>query len=523
MHDLKDVFTHTTPLGPLMAPKGLDASGISRALFDNETDLVRQFNERKNIIVGRKGAGKTSLLTSVALSNERCIAVYLDDIEAANVLTEILSEISDLSADIAFVEQTAKLWEFLFWGLVIVRIVVEYGDQTLERYLAACGIGRADYAKSPYVLISRQLQMARHLPPESRPLALKIRYYEFDGLNFIEAKARALVVLERHDVKAYVLIDSLESYQLDSMKHATALAGLLRCIGESTYDGDRCLFRCCLPAEIYHDIMRMSSNPLKDFGGQLLMHWDAIDLWQLCARRYNEFLRIHAPEVHERINRERLEFNRRKDVFEFWSKILPTDIVNDTGHKEKTVAYLTRHTQLLPRHLIHILNEITSLSVKSASTVEAISAEVVKRGLGVAEAGIKDQIEQAYSFHSPRVGDMCNLLLRELKTKFTWQEFDRVFGTITKKFGERKSGRKSGAEVIDILIEIGAVGRFVEETENYNIAIFDYMVPNRVVASLRNEFCVHPVFAGAYNSDARYPGAKPIYAYWSREIPRELA
>lgn len=74
-----------------------------------------------------------------------------------------------------------------------------------------------------------------------------------------------------------------------------------------------------------------------------------------------------------------------------------------------------------------------------------------------------------------------------------------------------------------MLTEIGAVGRLVGETDRYYEGVFEYMVPNKLIYSSRDRFCIHPVFSEVYNVNADYEGVKPIYTFWSGITDSDLA
>lgn len=64
-----------------------------------------------------------------------------------------------------------------------------------------------------------------------------------------------------------------------------------------------------------------------------------------------------------------------------------------------------------------------------------------------------------------------------------------------------------------MLIEIGAVGRVVSESDRYVQALFEYTVPHQLVTSTDDGLCIHPLFTEIFSAKTKLK--KPIYPYGS--------
>ena len=67
-------------------------------------------------------------------------------------------------------------------------------------------------------------------------------------------------------------------------------------------------------------------------------------------------------------------------------------------------------------------------------------------------------------------------------------------------------------------MEMGAVGKKIEETEYYNVANFAYVGASSVGYTTGDEFCIHPIFNGVPLAELRTRGplqGKPTYPYGS--------
>jgi hypothetical protein len=508
-------FNVSFPVGPIAAlPSPNIDPDIQRLIFDTHNELYRSLNHGRTLIVGRKGSGKTSLLYSASFDADRSTVIALDSGETADIFTRVVKEIGELSADTALVEQVGTLWTALIWGVIFKKVPELGEDALIAKYLD--GFGLTNFEGAPYEIIDQQIARMKQFPPSERPVPQKIRYTKVNGIGFAEAKERANELLREKRRYVYVLMDSLESYALHKFQNTMALAGLLRCIGIFTAERSQCVLRCCIPAEKYHILLDLSENPLKDFQGSILLHWDAGELIQLSAKRYAQYLRHYEAAFFAR-EISFLDLNSRRGAIQFWNVIFPKEIANRNGVLESPIAYILRHTQLLPRHFLFILTKILEKSIKIDRRFNEIDGKNIVDGTFESENEIKAQIVDAYKATVPLAADACTQILPELKTLFTWDEFTNVVN-------KRKDALAAidRTEVMQALIEIGAVGKFIGETERYNIGIYEYMVPHRLPISQMDKFCVHPLFTETYGSNSKFPGAKPIYTYWSENVPPDL-
>jgi hypothetical protein len=506
MVEIRDLYTPTFPLGPAVAPTDLADRERLALLFDPENKLVSQLNHDKSLIIGRKGSGKTTLLGSVQLLETKAEFFYLP---ASTIFTQIVKEINELSDGVIFVEQVGQLWDFVLWGPVMKMIAEKYGETEIASFCKALQIDEQD---NPYEIITTMLSTIKKFPPTEWPLPEKIAFKKIGSVSFLQAKEIATARLKAEKMYAYVLMDSLEDFKLHIPNFSLALAGLLRCVGEfNETPKASVILRCCLPIERYFDYMALSTNPLKDFRAAMLLHWDAGELIHLSAVRYAKYLKeYHSTFFHDHI--KSLELKNRAHLRKFWDLIFPDFVTNRINIEERPIAYILRHTQLLPRHFIFLLNEIISRSLKHDQRAYGIDSKHVRLGIFESEERIFEQIIEAYStpYQDPRAA--CQSALKELRTIFTWSEFDKVASKTT-RLGI--PGANNRTELMSLLAEIGAVGRIVGESKRYTEGVFEYMVPHKLVFSERDSFCIHPVFSEVCQVNTAYKGIKPVYTYWS--------
>ena len=484
-------------------------------LFDADNKLVNQLNHEKSLIIGRKGSGKTTLLTSVRLSDQKASHYYLP---SSDLFAQIVREINSLSTGVVFVEQVSRLWDFVLWGIVFHHVAVMYKDPELTAFCRALGVTEE---QAPYEVIATMLATIKSFPPTDWPLPEKIAYKRIGDISFLKAKQIAAEILEKRKARVYLLMDSLEDFKLNIPSFGTALAGLLRCIGDFNEPRIRSVvLRCCLPAERYFDYMQLSTNPLKDFRTAMLLHWSAGELIHLSAVRYSKFLKEYSPDFYNS-EIKKLQLTKREHLQKFWDLIFPDMVTSRLEVQEKPIAYILRHTQLLPRHFIFFLNEIISSSLKQNNNkAYGIQSSYIRNGIRQAEPYIFAQIIEAYTTPEHQPQQACEGVLKELNTTFSWSEFDKVSPKVT-KLGI--PGVSNGPELMRMLTEIGAVGRVVGESPRYREGVFEYMLPNKLSFSEIDRFCVHPVFSEVCRVNIDYPDPKAIYTYWAGITDEDLA
>jgi len=441
---------------------------------------------------------------SVRLFDTKANFFYLP---ASDLFAHIVREISSLSDGVVFVEQVGRLWDFILWALVFKHVADKYADKEIAAY---CYALRLENEESPYEVITKMISSIKKFPPTDWPLPEKIEYKKIGDISFLQAKKIATDRLKKEKDRVYLLLDSLEDFKLEIPSFGTAVAGLLRCIGEfNDAPSGSVILRCCLPAERYFDYIQLSTNPLKDFRNELLLHWSAGELIHLSAFRYSRFLKEYHPDFFKR-EIDKLDLTQRSDLEKFWHIIFPNLVTNRLGQKEKPIAYILRHTQLLPRHFIFLLNEIISRSLKVNERAWGIDSAHVRSGVFEAEELIFEQIMDAYSGVERNIRQACTETLKELNTTFEWGDFDKVAPRVV-----RQIGVLNRTELFSLLTEIGAIGRVAGETEVYRDGVFEYMVPHKLVFSDRDKFCIHPVFTEVCHANTDFQDVKPIYTYWS--------
>jgi hypothetical protein len=329
-------------------------------------------------------------------------------------------------------------------------------------------------------------------------------------ITFDNAKAVVIDGFERSKKTFVILMDSLDDFQLDMDSVARSLQGLLKLVGSMNKPRDVVDVRFCIPAEIYHRFLKISSNPNKDFRRALKLQWTAGEMVLLGAQRLMFYLALYYQDFLKSIFP--LDLTKRSDALKLFQAVLPEKITNQTGFQEETMSYILRHTQLLPRHFLMLLNSIfKNPNASEKSKPFPISEERIINGIRQVEEFMIGEIFVAFNPTYPSAEETCKRCLPELGHKFTMGDLHRVFT----RYGKAVFGNDNLFEFQRMLLEIGAVGRVIKgkEKDLYIKGNFEYTVSHELVLSQDDELCVHPLFSGIFHGSGQQD--RPVYPYGS--------
>jgi hypothetical protein len=192
---------------------------------------------------------------------------------------------------------------------------------------------------------------------------------------------------------------------------------------------------------------------------------------------------------------------------------LPARVTGDLGIEEDPVAYLLRHTQLLPRHLIQILNRVYCASQRG-SVPWAVTPHAVVSGTHAAEELVVRGILAAHQETFPMAGKALRRLSDRLGVSFPASDLHQVFN----RQGIRKLTGLEFREFLAILFDMGVLGIRVDQTSRYHKAEFQYTFDATLNSQEdTDELCVHPLFTRFLHERSlprlRRAGALPTYPY----------
>jgi hypothetical protein len=507
---IRKYITHSRPFGPV------DSSAVNTAdtaemqeLFDRNNVIYRTLQGDTSILIGRKGSGKTAYLRSTFLEAQRG-SMEVVQLRTANTFLEVLKALNKELASTFFVEVVADIWETLLVCGALSELVAKYGrsDPSLRPvadYLGKLGVNLEQPRTADDVLWTVVRSLASRKDDNTfGTLAAVI--HDVAGTSYSKAVLAVTEFLQRTNRNVVVLLDSLDEYNLDTSEVERAISGLLKCVGRFPSRFDRIHLRFCLPAELHHRFMQVSSNPAKDFQQCLILSWHPKELIAIAAHRLKIYLREHHPLFYQERQLADADPDERKSAERILYSILPATISNSRGAVEDTLVYLLRHTQLLPRQLLMYLNRICDrANLKLRINDPVATADHVLGGIHQTEETLIQELFGAYKPIYPRAREVCQACLPELPQKFEQGLLHKIFN----RHGKSKMHSDDFTEFRRMLVEIGAIGKCVAETERYLEAEFEYTVPNQLSLSVEEELCLHPMFMRVF-SGARTKQQGPV-------------
>ena len=507
MNPVQPYITKDEPFGPIDSTD-IDSRDIPviEKLFEQHNQVYSHLHQRPSIIMGRKGSGKTSYLRTVFFDKKYD---YFTEIRTAQVLAHISKVIQQLTGDAFFPETLAELWEMILWVCVLSKIRKQdllSKDQleVVNAYLASIGVPETDNVDSVLWRLAAVFDEVMAGNPKDGMNDILRR---FDRVAFDDAVSIVLEALKSKNKTFVILMDSLDDFQLEIESVSRSLQGLLKFVGSMNKPRDVVDIRFCLPIELYRRITKISSNPNKDFRRSLKIQWTASELILIGAQRLYLYLELYPPDFLKRSLP--LDLSKRPDALALFNAVLPKYIQNQAGFQEETISYILRHTQLLPRHFLMLLNSIfKSGEIEKAPASFPIREERIIRGVREVEDRIVREIFVAFKLIHPTAEEVCKRSLPQLGHKFSVGELHKVFTWYGK-------GVFSGEGIFEfqrMLMEIGAMGRVIpgKSTDVYIQGTFEYTVEHEIAISHNDEMCLHPLFSGIYGNDKQ---ERPVYPY----------
>lgn len=505
-------FGPNRPFGPTVTPKEFDQAFFDH-VFDKKNTIYDKLGTRPNLIVGRRGSGKSAFLSSHLYNSQYDITILMDTDEE---FPRIIRKINQSLPENILAEEVCTLWIRLFWSSIFNELINRFESAEpkscalLSQYLEVAGVKSG---MSIYKVMRAVLDAILSLNEKSKILRDAIDALAKDGIDFDSARGTAYKIIKNRNLNVVILIDSLEQFPLNEETMKNALSGLLKAVSEFNRESRNCEVRCCIPSELYPRLTKISSNPEKDFANNILIHWQRNEIIHLASVRIKTFAELFGiPRVAEEVRS--YDLSNKNDIAKLWSLYFPTKIKNRLGITEYTIPYILRHTQMLPRQLLSYMNSIGKIALvsngKLASELNKASSDQVIRGVVDEEHMVCEGILNGYRQVYPDASHLCDVLLPNLPMVFEIGTFQVLYrqqkGTLNQHYDDFH-------EALQILVEIGALGIVTNDNENKFEASFEYAVPNRLRYGGDALFCVHPAFIQEYrvsqNNDPKE--YKPIY------------
>lgn len=506
--DLLNVLTLSEPLGPIDHMRIRD--DFADDLIYHKITLFSEVNNKPHMLfLGRKGAGKSALLREIRLGTrkkgrrsflpqfDRPIRGrdYVIDVGSWEHFHQIVRNVNrqfrtdDIIDELIPAEYFVDLWHQMLWD-EIIQYFYNFAHEETTRHL----LDPVD----KYVNVDGFFEGAAHKKANEL---------------FDSAQQSILQFLDRTESKLYFLFDSMDNYPVRNETFSKILSGLFQGLTKINDDSPRIVVSFCIPEEIEGFIAAGSANLMKDLSSSTRIRWKPIDLIRIVAHRLRLSSAIYDHKLYKQI--ERYDFSGRDDLHRLFSLILPPTLTNLQGTEEDPLAYIIRHTQLLPRHVLAIFNASLSLHYKNTKTFTGMSEDAVRSGVSAVQKLIATQILMPYEHLFPKLLTQCRTILPDLDPICDYRTLKKIEGRFHRLIED------DAGLIWNTLFEMGVLGRStglngvdnhdVSKDDRYCYGQFHFNIDGSFGLATDGEYCFHPVFTRAFGMVRRSTDARVVY------------
>lgn len=541
-----EVLTKKNPIGAsFLELYGEQDKNLYQYLFDGHSQyLYEQKDERPSIIVGRKGAGKTTYLNNLSFK-PNIIAISITQWKIMDEVQQIICTLIDNGFEIR-AERASYIWQWLFLTAVALtsynkikrnKSLKEFAEFFPIKEFGEIGLS----AITSFVKNKMSSFFENNSTGDQADLASVVWIIE-DKTAAIDALEKSLSnELEKYNKVAIVLLDNEEDVLQQSktvvktnLQEAKeiAISGLLNLCGRFNEGAVNVQVRYCIPAEQFFSFKDLSKTTGKDFSNLHLLHWSVGELLSMVAHRYLLFLYIWKddhPELKP-LYKElvTIKIYSRAGAIQFFNRLLPEYISNGRDIPEKTLTYLLRHFQILPRQIVTLFNSILSLTLKESGDIGNIKESTVLKAVHLQEAGMADEIIKAYDSMYPEAAKIRKKVLPNIPLIFKYEDL-RSFYDGKNFINKGKNVLNSMKDRVEVspdrmercLIETGMIGRILSVPSHNSLgyinAEFEYSMPGSLDLCEDDELVIHPIFSGQRKKTADLQFGKKIYGVYPHD------
>lgn len=520
--DLSKVLTASRPFGPPGSEAMTSSTDVFRKLYVSRNLPHRRAAANKpSYIIGRRGAGKTTFLVGLSLLDDaQVLRLRSEHIysEIGRIIREYGEKVGGLTADL-----NCHIWEVVLGHTAILAAVraVPFAPryQDLWTYLESFRKNGEQIKLDEYIAnVSTQIRLATLDLSADGSFRTKTQSIVRDGVSYTRAMAVLEEALATERMTVAVVVDNLEDLTSSIHSVEEPLRALLRFVAR-TKDSDERIgipYRCqfCFPSELFSKLVELSAAPEKDLRDRMMIQWHAKELLHLVANRLAYFIvaqnRGGDDRATIRITADELPLRDEDEAIAFLRSFLPEKVKSGLGLDEDPIAYVLRHTQLIPRQLIEIFNLIFRDWAHHNEPV--VSADLVVAGVREAEGILSSSVMSAY-------GTDFSYLERAIELLRNTIPLTCEIGVVHKAFRE-SGGARSGMDFdsfIEALLTVGALGVWRGSTDRYDEAEFAYTLRDTLpVVGDSARVCIHPLFVRKFHDASsvtalREAGQKPVY------------
>jgi hypothetical protein len=333
----------------------------------------------------------------------------------------------------------------------------------------------------------------------------------------VQAGQKAVLEVVRRK-PVIIAIDTLENYAINDPAMMHTIAALIQFGADFNREYSRkgLHIKIFLMAEIFPYIKEeVVLNVLKFVRDPLHLHWKPKDLMRLIGWRFYSYLKAVNKLVEPSTP---IDWDNYNDVLEkVWYPYFGHMLHNNQAQPEASFPYILRHTQMRPRQLIVLCNEIAKQAIID-QTFPKFEAATIITAINQGQNALAEEVFNSYSSVYPKVGRIVEAL-SGLPMMFKGNELDKRAPLTA---SEWPYGEYSPLAFRQLVAELGIVGRVRRKNEQAGFveADFEYSMEGRLPLLVTDECVIHPMFYQKLN--IAIDGNLRVYPFPDRDGFRPL-
>jgi hypothetical protein len=434
------------------------------------------------LIVGRRGSGKTSL-TKYFGFQDIIRNAHSIDVDEPNVYSGILQGLAErpmLSADLAVIE-VGKIWDYLIWSLIFD----EFRERDAVIKTASVMVRKGTASHFIHDLLRG---LVKKYLDDSGKVAEDVS--NTTSAPFFKA-AQAKILEYTHKEPIIIAIDTFERYDRENTAMMVVTAALIQRANEFniSYAHRGIHVKAFVSAEIFPHIKEsIITNTTKFIRNPVYLRWKPRDLIRLIMWRFYRYMqeRGHQFESTEP------DWDNFNDILQkLWNPFFGENIQNLRGGSERSFPYILRHTQMRPRQLVVLCNQIARTTERSGKFPH-FKDVAINKVIAETEYDLADEVLNSYDLIYPRVADIITALTNAPMV-FHGNYLDQVAKRTSSAW---PLGTYSTAAFRRVVAELGIVGkvRTMNESTGIVAADFEYAMQDRLTLTSDDDCVIHPMF-----------------------------
>ncbi len=454
-----------------------------RKFYYNQSRFnAEALDEDVYLIVGRRGSGKTSL-TKYFGFQDIIKKAHSIDVDEPSIYSGILQDLADkpaISADLAVIE-VGKIWDYLIWSLIFD----EYKEKDSAIKAASLMVRKGNASHFIHDLLKGLL---KKYVDDSGRVADEISSATSSSI-FDNAKEKVLEFTRKEPV--IVAIDTFERYDRENTAMMIVTAALIQRANDFNilFAHKGIHVKAFVSAEIFPHIKEsIITNTTKFIRNPIYLRWKPRDLIRLIMWRFYRFMEERGHQFpFKEVNWE----NFNEILEKLWIPFFGEKIQNLRGGMEQSFPYILRHTQMRPRQLVVLCNQIARSTEKNGKFPQFNEANISKV-ISECEYDLADEVLNSYDLIYPRVSEIITALTNA-PMMFHGNFLDQI---AKRTSGAWPHGVYSTAAFRRLAAELGIVGKVRTKDEATGIiaADFEYAMQDRLTLTSDDDCVIHPMF-----------------------------